>query len=262
MNALNLTDIQKHFSSALLEPSSAQDAASLFYPHPYQQDRLALYRGNLTAIWTSALKNAFPVLYQLVGAAYFEQLARAFGRACPSLSGDLNQFGAKLPEFLKGIPDAADYPYFPDIAALEWQIHNAYYAADADVLSLAELLHAIAADGRDLQVVQLELHPAVSLYRSEWDTVGIWLAHQADSGLELPENIQKISHGLIYRKDWSVELQVLDQPAWLALSALLEGRSLGEALEAALDVDAEFAINTHLQSWFAADLFIKYIHPA
>ncbi|MFZ6870617.1 putative DNA-binding domain-containing protein [Undibacterium sp. Di27W] len=262
MNALSLTDIQKHFSSALLEPSSAPDAASLFCPHPYQQDRLALYRGNLTAIWTSALKNAFPVLYQLVGEAYFEQLARAFGRARPSLSGDLNQFGAKLAEFLKSIPDASDYPYFPDIAALEWQIHNAYYAADADVLSLAELLQAIAAGGQDLQTVQLQLHPAVSLYRSEWDSVSIWLAHQAHSERELPENIQQICHGLIYRRDWSVELQALDQPAWLALSALTQGRGLGEALEVALDVDAEFAINAHLQSWFAAGLFVKHIYSA
>ncbi|BBB61496.1 hypothetical protein UNDKW_3223 [Undibacterium sp. KW1] len=178
MDALSLTEIQSQFARALLQPSFATQTAALFNAHPHQDDRLALYRGNLTAIWTAALKNAFPVLYQLVGDDYFEQLVRAFGRAFPSESGDLNQFGAKLAAFLKTTPDAADYPYFSDVAALEWQIHAAYYAADAEALSLTNLLQAVAASGQDVQAVRLLFHPAVSLFTAELDSVAIWFAHQ------------------------------------------------------------------------------------
>lgn len=264
-DALTLAEMQGQFAQALLQPSSAAQASTLFHAHPYQDDRLALYRGNMTAIWTSALKNAYPVLYQLVGDDYFEQVARAFGRACPSESGDLNQFGAKLAEFLKTIPDAEDYPYFPDVAALEWQIHAAYYAADADAISLTELLQTVAATEQDVQTVQLEFHPAVSLCTSEWDSVAIWLAHQAnteaDTESSLTENIRQTCYGLIYRSNWSVELLAISKPAWLALIALQQGSSLGTALEMALDADGEFDINAHVQSWFAAGLFAKFKFP-
>ncbi|WP_170133427.1 DNA-binding domain-containing protein [Undibacterium pigrum] len=257
-----LDEIQEQFSRALLQPASAESIAPLFHAHPYQDDRLALYRGNLTAIWTSALKNAFPVLHQLVGEEYFEQLARAFGRACPSVSGDLNQFGAKLPEFLKTIPDAGDYPYFSDIASLEWQVHTAYYAADAVAIGLHEVLQAIAAGGQDVQALQLDFHPAASLYQSAWDSVGIWHAHQAGEAAGFPQDIRLASYALIARREWQVEVQKIDEPGWLALKALQQGRSLGEALELALEADAGFAINASLQSWFFAGLFTQFKFPA
>jgi hypothetical protein len=256
-----LAEIQQQFAQALLQPSAAVQTSVLFKVHPYQDDRLALYRGNLKAIWTSALKNAYPVLHQLVGDDYFEQVARAFGRACPSESGDLNQFGARLTEFLQTIPDAADYPYFSEVAALEWQIHRAYYAADADAASLADLLQAVAAAEQDVQSVQLELHPASRLYTAEWDSVAIWLAHQANTEEKSPENIRQTCYGLIHRSNWSVRLQPLGKAAWLALTVLQKGGSLGAALEAALDEDDGFDINANVQSWFASGLFIRFKFP-
>ncbi|MFZ6639931.1 putative DNA-binding domain-containing protein [Undibacterium sp. TC4M20W] len=261
MDALSLSEIQSQFAQALLQPSSAAQTATLFNAHPHQDDRLALYRGNLTAIWTSALKNAFPVLYQLVGEDYFEQLVRVFGRAFPSESGDLNQFGAKLAAFLKTIPDAADYPYFSDVAALEWQIHCAYYAADAEALSLTDLLQAVAAPGQDVQTVRLLFHPAASLYTAELDSVAIWLAHQVHTEAGFPENIRQACHGLVSRPQWSVELHRISKASFLALTALQQGSNLGTALEIALDTDSEFDINAQLQFWFASGLFANFKFP-
>ena len=260
-NSLALAEIQQQFAQALLQPAAAAQAGALFNAHPFQDDRLALYRGNLTAIWTSALKNAYPVLYQLVGDEYFVQVVRAYGRARPSESGDLNQFGARLADFLKTIPDAEDYPYFPAVAELEWQVHTAYYAADADAISLAELLQAVAATGQDMQTVQLQLHPTLGLYTSEWDSVAIWLAHQPDAIVKPPEQIHQLCYGLIHRSNWSVAVQAVSKANWLALSALQQGSSLGVALEVALDADADFDINANVQSWFVSGLFTSFKFP-
>ena len=256
-----LVEIQEQFAHALLQPSQAAQAAALFNAHPWQDDRLALYRGNLTAIWTSALKNAYPVLYQLVGEEYFEQVARAFGRAYPSESGDLNQLGAKLPEFLKTIPDTVDYPYFSDVAALEWQVHASYYAADAEVVSLHEVLQAISAGGQDAQAMQLTFHPAASLFDSAWDCVGIWQAHQLNSDSGFPDDVRNGSFALVARSEWLVEVQRINKAGWLALRALQQGCNLGDALELALEADADFAINASLQSWFSAGLFVQFRFP-
>lgn len=251
----SLAKIQVQFANALLHPDDATEVVALFKPDPHQDDRLALYRGNLTAIWKSALRNAYPVLYQLVGEEYFEQLARVFGRAYPSESGDLNQFGARLPEFLKVIPDAADYPYFADVAALEWKIHCAYYAADVEILSLSGLLQIVAERELDLQMVQLELHTAVSLIYSEWAVVSIWQAHQDKPGNADIEDVRKASFGVVSRLNWSVTLHPLSRAEYLALLALQRGVTLAKALEIAVDEDGEFNVNTHLQTWFAAGLF-------
>ena len=262
-----LTAIQEQFAHALIHPAHADAAMPMFNAHPFGEDRLALYRGNLTAIWNNALVNAYPVLHQLVGSAYFEQVARAYGRAHPSISGDLNDFGADLPVFLKNIPDAADYPYFPDMAALEWRVHRAYYATDDNSLSLAELVQQATAGGHDVQTARLELHSAVSLYRSDWASVDIWLAHQPDASIDIPANIQRPCYGLICRPSWSVQVVSLDQPAWLALNALQQDATLADALEVAVDAAVnsgiDFDINHHLQSWFSAGLFrqVKFSEP-
>ncbi|MFZ6657153.1 putative DNA-binding domain-containing protein [Undibacterium sp. TJN19] len=253
----SLSEIQQAFANALIHPEAAADVAAMLVPHSFQDDRLALYRGNLTAIWLAALGNAYPVLRQLVGDDYFEQVARAFGRTYPSISGDLNQFGTQLPGFLSEIPDAADYPYFPEVARLEWQVHNAYYASDAESFSLPGFVQLIAGKGLALPDVVLGLHPAVSLYQSDWASVAIWHAHQAEPGMAAPENIRQGSFGLISRKQWQVELTVLTGPAFLALQALQQGVKLGDALEIAVGADTDFDINAHLQSWFNLGLFTQ-----
>src|SRR6478672_806925 len=116
-----LADAQQAFSAALFD--AADDAPALHAFHGdagLARQRLALYRGNLTSAWDKALSSAYPVLKALVGAEFFTALARAYGKAHPSEDGDLNRFGASFADFLAGFPHVADYPYFPDMARLEW----------------------------------------------------------------------------------------------------------------------------------------------
>lgn len=35
-------------------------------------ERIRIYRGNLHALWSSALRNAFPVIHELVGEEFFD----------------------------------------------------------------------------------------------------------------------------------------------------------------------------------------------
>ncbi|HXZ10554.1 MAG TPA: DNA-binding domain-containing protein, partial [Paraburkholderia sp.] len=73
--------------------------------------RIELYRGNLRANWRAALANAYPVLLALVGDAWFDALSLAYARTHPSQSGDLNRFGAALPEFIGTYESDARYRY-------------------------------------------------------------------------------------------------------------------------------------------------------
>lgn len=254
---LALEDIQHQFAQALLDVNRMPQALALFStPADQLEGRLAFYRGNLSAIWAQALANAYPVLKKLVGIEFFEQMARAYGLAFPSQLGDLNYFGDELPEFLEQMPQAAGYPYFPAVATLEWQVHRAYYAADADILSLPALLTAA---GARVQQAHLERHPAAQLHASDWASVTIWLAHQDEALGQIPENLRQANYALVTRLNWRAEVLPIARADYLALQSLWLGETLENALELALECDPAFDISHQLQRWFSAGAFAAIV---
>lgn len=257
-----LADLQQKFADALLSINAVDDAVPLLKVRPVgdssstgaalAQNRLAFYRGNLTAIWTQTLSNAYPVLLQLVGDEFFEQLARAYGRAYPSQSGNLNFFGADLAKFVAANEHCAEYPYFADVIRLEWLVHQTYYAKDVEAISLAQVL---AQQGEAFSETRLEWNANAHLFQSPWDAVSIWLAHQeaADESIEI--QLEQASYGVISRPDWRVQVTPLAQADFLALQALAQSASIGSALEIAVEADPHFSIPERLNTWFSAGFF-------
>lgn len=252
----SLAVLQKRFADALLNVDLAGQTLALFAaPESPLEARLAFYRGNQTAIWTSALANAYPVLLKLTGAEFFEQMARAYGLAFPSSLGDLNHFGADLAAFLANSPVSKDYPYFVDVAALEWQVHRAYYAADADTLTLPSFI-ASAAD--KLQDARLIWHPSAQLFESARASVSVWLFHQDDHKENVQFDLTERNYGLITRDVWQVAVLALSKADFCALQALSQGKNLAAALEIAIDSDPNFDVASALNAWFAAGTFSNY----
>ncbi len=274
MNGPDLERTQALFAKALLTPDFVLPTLPLLFRQTGQAEhqtaaRLAFYRGNLTAIWSQALGNAYPVLQQLSGTDFFVQMARAYGVAHPSSSGDLNDLGAALAGFLAASEQIAGYPYFVDVAALEWQVHRAYYAADATTLQLPVFL---AQAGDFLSEAGLTLQAATQLHESPYATVAIWRAHQSgalkpgahkpERLCPLPENVNVPNFGLVTRQDWQVAVTPLSRAAYLALRSLEQGNTLGQALECAIEEDAHFDVASALTLWFSAGAFSNYTLPA
>ncbi len=252
----SLAVIQKRFADALLNVDQAAQVLSLFAaPASPLGARLAFYRGNQTSIWISALVSAYPVLLELVGAEFFEQMARAYGQAFPSQLGDLNQFGADLAAFLADAPVNKDYPYFVDVAKLEWCVHRAYYAEDAEVLTLPSL---IASAAEKLNDARLIWHPTAQLFESPSASVSVWLSHQDENRENAQFDLSKRNYGLITRHLWQVSVLALSEADFCALQALTQGKNLGAALELALDSDANFDVAGALNIWFSAGAFSSY----
>lgn len=252
----HLQAIQDAFASGILGGDTQQAILTQLLGTEFiAADRLAIYRGNLRAIWSKALENAFPVISELVGKEFFEMLARDYGRQFPSTSGDLNAFGQYFSHFLQQSPAVFDYPYFVDVAALEWQVHRAYYAANEKTLALDTFLAVLGGHAQD---ACLSMPPACSLYQSQFASVDIWLAHQREvvTGLNVP--LQTPSYALITRDHWQVEVLSLDLSSFLALDALSKGETLSQALELALLKDATFDVAKQLAMWFEAGAFSSY----
>ncbi|MBI0326452.1 HvfC/BufC N-terminal domain-containing protein [Burkholderia plantarii] len=200
--------------------------------------RFARYQASLRHGHARSLQLVYPVLHALVGEAFFRTLAHAYGDAHPSRDGDLSRFGAELARFVADLPAAAGYPYFADVARLEWSLHAANHAADAPPLRAAELAAAGVDAARDWP---LALHPAAALHASPWRVAAIWFAHRRPDGPTLPASIDGPGRALVYRDGWTPTVRELEAPEWAALGALARGATLGEALAAGLTAAPDMA---------------------
>ena len=232
-------DLQAAFSSALFDHDSTIDA------HITAPQRMALYRGNLTATWNKVLSGAYPVIEALVGAEFFAALTRAYGMAHPSDNADLNHFGASFGHFLAGFEHVADLPYLPDMARLEWLLHRAHYAPDGAALDGAALA---ALSPQEFEEARFALHPACALFASRWAVVPLWQAHQPD-GAGFPAQLEAPCTAAVVRPRWKTGLVALDAASHCALQMLASGATMGEALDCAFERDEAFDLAANLKLW-------------
>ena len=136
---------------------------------------LAIYREQALAGWRHALAAAYPVVERLVGPAFFGEAADRHADAHPSASGDLHEYGREFARFLASYPFAASLPYLPDVARLEWAVHEAGFASDAPSFDIAAL--AAVETARQPELV-LAFAPATRLLQSAHPVVALWEANQ------------------------------------------------------------------------------------
>ncbi|MDR3099354.1 MAG: DNA-binding domain-containing protein [Paraburkholderia sp.] len=264
----SLALLQTAFAAALDDP--AADAALAEHlraagPNAALHERLGLYRGNVRATRRAALASAYPVLAALVGEAYFDALALAYARAHPSRDADLNRFGAALPAFIERYETDARYAYFGDVARLEWALHMAAFAADAEPLAPAQW-QAIGAER--LMTSRLAVHPACTALASNHAALAIWRAHRHDSqNLDdnsregtredaWPVRVDAPDWTLVARPRWRPAALAHTQAAHEAFVALQSGATLDDALETAFSIDGAFDFANQWRTWIEAGAIV------
>ena len=198
---------------------------------------LKTYQTNAHLLAERALQATFPVLIQLIGVDNLPGLARAFWHAHPPQRGDLAQWGAELPAFIQASERMASEPYLADVAAVEWALHRCASAPDqpADHASFGLLMQ------HDPLELQLQLAPGCAVFTSAWPVASILGAHlsQTPSFDEVRDRF-RAGRGesiLVWREAYRPRVREAfgGEATWV--TCLLQGGALGEALEAAPDLD-------------------------
>lgn len=145
---------------------------------------IAVYRNARRAILRNALAGAYPVCRALVGEDCFDALVQDTLLAQPSRSPNLHHYGDALPAVIARSPLADSVPYLADVAMLEWRVHWAHYAPDAepdtpDAQALGQLL------AQPPTQIRAGLAALAWLVRSPWPVVSIWRAHQPGATIRL-----------------------------------------------------------------------------
>ncbi|HEX6265386.1 MAG TPA: DNA-binding domain-containing protein [Burkholderiales bacterium] len=222
----SLLEIQSEFATALLRRGGPAG--------------LAVYRGNVHGNWAQALAGAYPIVRKIVGAEFFEGLAREYARVHRSASGDLNEYGVDLADFVAGFAHTQDLPYLPDVARMEWLAHVAYFAADPAPSDVQREMHP-------------RLAPACALLASDWPLGRIWTVHQDDYEGEIDVDLQAgPDRILVHRPRWRVLVRSLAPGDFCFLQSLNRDAPLGEALEAAVAREPSFDVSTALVRWIDA----------
>ncbi|MCB2116144.1 MAG: putative DNA-binding domain-containing protein [Rhodobacteraceae bacterium] len=222
---------QTEFRAALLNPDLPAPPGLIDPEGRPAGRRFDVYRNNVTASLTEALRQAFPVVRKLVGEEFFTAMAREHLRAHPPTSPVLMFYGAAMPVFLETFPPARHLGYLPDIARLELALRHAYHAADAEPVA-PESLQALSPEA--FMTARLTLAPATRLLRSGWPVHAIWSANMRGTP---PPSKAVAEDVLITRPEFDPEPHLLPAGAAPFIAALLAGETVGSALDAAPEFD-------------------------
>jgi hypothetical protein len=254
----SLRETQQRFVDAVFSPEVGIDFVA--GSPTFARERMTIYRRTIFANYRKALSASYPVVKRLTGTPFFHAAIDAFARAQPSQSGDLNVYGEALGEFLATYPPAADLPYLPDVARLEWAIDEANRASEASCAPESVLAALAVAPPDRLPALRLRLEPSCRLVASPFPIFRIWQTNQPGYSGNDRVMLEEGGDALLVRRGdngISLERLAVGDHAWLA--AVAAGATLGAAIEAAQNADATFDLGIALREQIAAGTIIAVI---
>jgi hypothetical protein len=250
-----LAERQRGFAAALLDPRLPLPDGLVGPDGEPGVRRFAVYRNNIVVGLIETLKDAFPAVHRIVGADFFQAMARAYVVAEPPRSPILLYYGAGFPDFIRQFEPAAVLPYLADVARIERAWTEAYHAPEASPIDPAAF-STIAPDR--LPAIGLKLHPSLRLVRSQFPALTIWQMNVA-GGVPAPVDLAAGGEdALVVRPLADVEVRSIPAGSLEFIQALASGRSVLLALEEALIANPRFDLAANLSDLLHAGALVGY----
>jgi hypothetical protein len=250
-----LAERQRGFAAALLDPALPMPDGLVGPDGEPGVRRFAVYRNNVVVGLTNTLKDAFPAVHHIVGADFFRAIARAYVMIQPPHSPILLNYGAGFPDFIRQFEPAAVLPYLADVARIERAWTEAYHAPEASPID-PSAFSGISCD--QLPAIRLALHPSLRLIRSRFPALTIWQMNVAGGVPALVDFNAGGEDVLIVRPMADVEARSIPQGSLEFIQALMDGRSVLAALEAALITNPRFDLSANLSDLMRAGALVGY----
>jgi hypothetical protein len=213
-------DLQRELGAANLEelvtPSKSLPAV----------ERLGLYQYAYHARLVECLADDYPTIQYAIGESAFETLAKKYVEAHPSKNPNLNYFGKTFADFVKVQSWLDHHEFLYDLARLEWAMVEVLHAPAAQTLSLAGLSQL---DPERWPGIKLSPAPTLRFFEFDYPVNKFLQAMRDDRKPPIPARAWAAT--AIYREDFTVWRMNFTRPMANVLSALLAGRTLGDALD-------------------------------
>ena len=241
-------------NSIALRADSLPATGHFSFKNPLKTERgLRAYRANAQELSATTLQASYPVMQQLLGEENFRHLAQDMWHGHPPQRGDLAQWGGQLADYLREVPQLqgllGEHPFLPDVAQVEWALHKAATAADAELDQMSFQLMT----STDPAQLQLVLSPGCAVLRSAYPVVAVMQLHDeraSDAHVAARQAVAKgeAQTALVWRQGFRPRLMQLDAPSAALIAATLQGDSLAAALDAALAQATDFDFSAWLSA--------------
>ncbi len=245
----DMNDDLSDFARAIVRGEELSPQIDASYPHYSSAVAIGVYRNNYRGNLHDTLACAYPVTEQLVGKDFFRLLTRQFIEQHLSCSGNLHHYGAEMAGFVAAFELAQGLIYLPDVAALEWACHCAYFVDDEATLDITKL---VPMTPEQYPSLILHTHLACHQVRSLHPIGTIWHAHQPGAPSDFHIDLDSgPSNVLVSRKEDVVLVSELSDAdaAWLQL--IQAGTPLGAATAITLEHYPDFDLQAALLNMVA-----------
>jgi len=227
---MSLRELQERFQLQLLRGDAALDVPIADRPPLTPVERFAIYRNAYGARLTDALKANYPKLHLVLGDEVFRQAAAGYIAAHPSTTRSIRWFGAQLPDHLARTAPFSAQPALAELARFEWALSECFDAADAPVLSRADLARTAPEDWGALRFI---FHPSLRTLSLGWNTVSIWKALDAapEAAAPLPVKAAEAGTWLLWRQQFQNRFRSIDGAEATALAWAMDGASFAQVCE-------------------------------
>jgi hypothetical protein len=243
-----LSEIQSSFRDAVVH-GNGQGVLQALKGGRYPERRLVIHQRNYRSSLTDAVLTKFPATHWLLGTQFITEVVQRFIGEFPPQAPCIAEYGVNFPDFLGGC--APHLPYIREFARLEWTVGKAAIAVDEPPLD-PSVFSAIAAEllPDKFLTLQTGVHYLQTCWRVD-ELMTVYLADNAPDQFELtPADVWIEVRGA--RGEFQINR--LDAEVFTFRKSLLEGLSIGDAAERALDVSATFNSGYALASLLTAGL--------
>lgn len=247
--------LQDAFQKAILNGDEAVLADLLDGPREGRESLLAVYRHAYSARLVEILSSDFPALKAVLGDDGFDAAARAYVAAHPSTHRNARWVGRGFADFLAGTEPWSDRAEFGELARFETALSDAFDAADAEPLTLADLAGVPPEDWGELI---FSAHPSASRLDLATNATELWSSAADGAEPPLAAPLASPEKLVVWRAGATPMFRAMSDEEAMLWDEARRGSTFGElcvlaATFAAPDEAAGRAAG-YLASWIAAGL--------
>jgi hypothetical protein len=191
-----LARLQVDFQRGILSGDGKVLDEILDSPKEQREVLFGVYRHAYGSRLVEALRHDHPLLQLYLGDEIFDAMGQAYVAATPSHHPNLRWFSQALPDFLKDTEPYSNHPVIADLAALEKALNDAFDAADAPVLTPADM----AGFAPEVwSTLQFKPHPSSRRLDVSTNAAATWLALKNDD--TPPDAHDEAARLLVWRQD-------------------------------------------------------------
>lgn len=226
---MNLFDYQSRFARYAFGRDEPEGLPEIEFQGIRIAEGFQAYRRSVRLNLATTIERIYPLIATIIGHRLMRVVALDYQDHYPSLSGDLNDYGDQFYRFLKTHESVVSLPYLPDVAQLEWAIHEVYREANSLMMNPDEMTKI---PPEQWGFLRFKLATHFRIQESLYPLFRIWEVNQTHFEGDQSVNFSCAQTVLVIRRNFKVEVRPLENGERQVLKSLAQGLCLEEAIDA------------------------------